>query len=115
MAANLRKTTRTRIIPTDHGTHTIHFLGVRGKCHRLQNQVSPSFFVDRYDSAMVEGLLGRMQTELLDRQSWMTYIELATAMAGRIEVFHNQQRQYSSSDVLTPTECEILKINQPQR
>jgi putative transposase len=69
---------------------------------------------DRYDNAMIEAFCGRMQTGLLDRQSWMTYIEVTTAMAEYIEVFNNQQHRHSSLNMLTPTEYEMLKINQPQ-
>ncbi len=43
-----------------------------------------------------------MQIELLNRQSWMTYVELATAMADYIVNFFNPTRRHSSLDYLTP-------------
>lgn len=33
-----------------------------------------------YDNAMVESFWGRLQVELLNRQTWKTRIELATAI-----------------------------------
>ena len=36
---------------------------------------------DCYDNAPMESFWGSMQIELLNRKKWMTYVELATAMA----------------------------------
>ena len=49
-----------------------------------------------------------MQIELLDRKKWMTYVELATAMADYIENFYNPRRRHSSLGYLTPDEFEAL-------
>lgn len=38
---------------------------------------------------MIESFWGRMQTELLNRKSWTTVVELSIAMADYIENFHN--------------------------
>jgi len=59
-----------------------------------------------YDNAVVESFWGRMQVELLNRQTWKTRIELATAIHDYIETFHNTRRRHSSLDMLTPTEYE---------
>jgi transposase InsO family protein len=59
-----------------------------------------------YDNAMVESFWGRLQVELLNRQSWKTRIELASAIHDYIELFHNTRRRHSSLGMLTPTEYE---------
>jgi putative transposase len=64
-----------------------------------------------YDNAMVESFSGRTQVELLNRQSWKTRIELATAIHDYIEMFHNTRRRHSSLNMLTPTEYEQLHLN----
>jgi putative transposase len=38
---------------------------------------------DCYDNSPMESFWGSMQIELLNRHKWMTYVELATAMAVR--------------------------------
>ena len=49
-----------------------------------------------------------MQIESLNRQKWMTYVELATAMADYIVNFYNPARRHSSLNYLTPDEFELL-------
>lgn len=59
-----------------------------------------------YDNAMVESFWGRMQVELLNRKTWKTRVELATAIHDYIELFHNTRRRHSALNMLTPTEYE---------
>jgi transposase InsO family protein len=59
-----------------------------------------------YDNAVVEAFWGRMQVELLDRKSWKTRIELASAIHDYIELFHNTRRRHSALGMLTPAEYE---------
>ena len=59
-----------------------------------------------YDNAVVEAFWGRMQVELLNRKSWKTRIELASAIHDYIELFHNSRRRHSALDMLTPAEYE---------
>ncbi len=47
-----------------------------------------------------------MQVELLDRQRWLTRIELANAIFEYLEIFHNRQRRHTALDMLTPIEYE---------
>ena len=47
-----------------------------------------------------------MQTELLNRKTWKTRIELASAIHDYIELFHNTRRRHSALGMLTPTEYE---------
>jgi transposase InsO family protein len=61
---------------------------------------------DCYDNAMMEAFWSRMQVELLDRHRWRTRVELANAIFGYLEVFHNRQRRHSSLGMLTPLQFE---------
>jgi putative transposase len=45
-----------------------------------------------------------MQVELLNRKSWKTRIELASAINDYIELFHNTRRRQSALGMVTPTE-----------
>jgi putative transposase len=75
-------------------------------------KISMGTIGDCPDNAMIEAFWGRMQTELLNRKSWFTRIELATAMAEYIDYFHNGKRRHSALGMLTPTEFETLQPNQ---
>jgi transposase InsO family protein len=52
-------------------------------------------------------ILGRMQTELLNRQRWKTHLELADAIFEYLEIFHNRRRRHSALGMLTPIEYEL--------
>jgi putative transposase len=71
---------------------------------------------DCFDNAPMESFWGSMQIELVNRKKWMTYVELATAMADYIVNFYNTRRRHSSLDYLTPNEYEALPSqNAPAR
>ncbi len=59
---------------------------------------------------MMESFWSSMQIELLDRQRWTTRTELANAMFGYIEIFHNRQRRHSQLGYLAPIDYENLTI-----
>jgi hypothetical protein len=59
-----------------------------------------------FDNALMESFWSRVQVEVLDRQSWSTRLELATALFEYLEIFHNRQRRHSSLAMLTPIEYE---------
>ena len=59
-------------------------------------------------------ILGSVQIELLNRQSWKTVVELSTAMADYIETFYNPTRRHSSLAYLTPNEFEELHLKKAQ-
>ena len=67
---------------------------------------------DCYDNAPMESFWGSMQIELLNRQRWLTIVELSDAMADYIENFYNSARRHSSIDYLTPNECDDLQLTQ---
>lgn len=62
------------------------------------------------DNAMIESFWGRMQGELLNRKTWKTRIELATAIHDYIEHWHNTRRRHSALGMRTPTEYETLHM-----
>ena len=69
---------------------------------------------DCYDNAPMESFWGSMQIELLNRQRWVTVVELSAAMADYIENFYNPARRHSSLGYLTPDEFEDLQLTQTQ-
>lgn len=59
-----------------------------------------------FDNAMVESFFGSMQIELLDRRTWTTRAELASAIFEWIEGFYNPTRRHSALDYLSPIDYE---------
>ena len=66
-----------------------------------------------YDNALMESFWGSMQLELLDRRSWSTRSELATAMFEWIEAFYNRARRHSALGYLSPADYEQLHATAP--
>lgn len=65
---------------------------------------------DCYDNSMIEAFWSRMQVELLDRKKWNTRLELANAMFGYLEIWHNRKRRHGQLGWLTPIEFERNRI-----
>jgi putative transposase len=113
MASSSRATTRATVIHSDHGsqftswafTENVRRYGLLGSMGTVG---------DCYDNAPMESFWGSMQIELLNRQRWMTIVELTSAMADYIENFYNPQRRHSSLNYLTPDEFEALQLTQTQ-
>lgn len=61
-----------------------------------------------FDNALMESFWSRVQVEFLDRQTWSTRLELATALFEYLEIFHNRQRHHSALGMLTPNEFETV-------
>ena len=61
---------------------------------------------DALDNAMAESFLVSLQTELLDRQTWATREELATAVFDYVEAFYNPRRRHSALGYLSPNDHE---------
>ena len=59
-----------------------------------------------YDNAMMESFFGTLQLELLDRRSWTTRGELASAIFEWIEGWYNPRRRHSSIRDLSPVDYE---------
>ncbi len=62
----------------------------------------------------MESFWGSMQIELLNRKKWMTYVELATAMADYIVNFYNPVRRHSSLGYFTPDQFEAVPSDNNQ-
>jgi putative transposase len=59
---------------------------------------------DAFDNAVIESWHATLQTELLDRFSWVSRRQLMTSLFHFIEVFYNRQRLHSSLGYVTPVE-----------
>ena len=108
MAANSRETSSNTILHSDQGSQiTSWSFSQNLKHHELLGSMGT--VGDCFDNAPMESFWGTMQIELLNRKTWMTYVELATAMADYIVNF-------SSLGYLTPDEFEALPSpNNPAR
>lgn len=63
---------------------------------------------DAYDNAVAESFFATLQTELLDRRSWATRRQLATAIFDYVEGFYNPRRRHSTLGYLSPTDYEAV-------
>jgi len=79
-----------------HGLRTAGLLGSMG---RVASSV---------DNALVESFWSTMQRELLDRRTWPSRVELATAMFEWIEGWYNPRRRHSALGYLSPAKFEAL-------
>ncbi len=61
-----------------------------------------------YDNAMMESFFSTLQRELLDRRSWTTRRELASAIFEWIEAWYNPRRRHTSIGYLSPVDYERL-------
>ena len=59
-----------------------------------------------FDNAMIESFFGSLQIELLDRRTWNTRAELASAIFDYIEAFYNPVRRHSALDYRSPIDYE---------
>ncbi|HUC36359.1 MAG TPA: IS3 family transposase, partial [Acidimicrobiales bacterium] len=93
MAASSRATSSSTIIHSDHGSQFTSWSFTRNvKHHELLGSMGT--IGDCFDNAPMESFWGTMQIELLNRKkTWMTYVELATAMADYIVNFYNPLRR----------------------
>ena len=113
MAGQSRVTSPFTIIHSDHGsqftswafTENVRRYGLLGSMGTIG---------DCYDNAPMESFWGSMQIELLNRQRWITNVQLSLAIADYIENFYNPQRRHSSLSYLTPIEYENLHLTQTQ-
>ena len=58
------------------------------------------------DNSMMESFFGTLQRELLDRRSWTTRAELASAIFEWIEGWYNPRRLHTSIGDLSPVVYE---------
>ena len=62
------------------------------------------------DNALIESFWSTMQRELLDRTTWHSRAQLASAMFEWIEGFYNPRRRHTGLGDLSPADYEALHI-----
>ena len=77
--------------------HRLRTAGLLGSMGRVASAV---------DNSMMESFFGTLQLELLDRRSWTTRAELASAIFEWIEGWYNPRRRHTSIGDLSPVEYE---------
>ena len=68
---------------------------------------------DCFDNAVAESFFATLECELLDRRSWPTRRELATAVFDFIEAFYNLRRRHSTLGYLSPADYEASTSPRP--
>lgn len=61
---------------------------------------------DALDNAVAESFFATLQTELLDRNTWLTRRSLSSAIFDYIEGFYNRRRRHSALGYMSPMEYE---------
>lgn len=61
-----------------------------------------------YDNAMMESFFSTLQRELLDRRTWATRKELASAIFEWIEAWYNPRRRHTAIGMHSPVDYERL-------
>ena len=79
--------------------HRLRQAGLLGSMGRVASSV---------DNALIESFWSTMQRELLNRTSWDSRTQLASAMFEWIEGFYNPRRRHTSLGNLSPAEYEAL-------
>lgn len=79
--------------------HRLRQAGLLGSMGRVASSV---------DNALIESFWSTMQRELLDRASWGSKTELASAIFEWIEGFYNPRRRHTALGNLSPAEFEAL-------
>ncbi len=79
--------------------HRLRQAGLLGSMGRVASSV---------DNALIESFWSTMQCELLDRTTWDSRTQLASAMFEWIEGFYNPRRRHSSLDYPSPADYETL-------
>jgi transposase InsO family protein len=77
--------------------HRLRTAGLLGSMGRVASAV---------DNSMMESFFGTLQLELLDRRSWTTRAELASAIFEWIEGWYNPRRRHTSIGDLSPVDYE---------
>ena len=61
---------------------------------------------DCFDNGLAESFFATLQTELLDRHTWVTREQLANAVFAYLEAFYNPRRRHSALGYLSPADYE---------
>jgi putative transposase len=103
--ARWRRSPERTVVHSDRGSqytswafgHRLRAAGLLGSMGRVASAV---------DNAMMESFFGSMQLELLDRRTWTTRAELASAIFEWIEGWYNPSRRHTALDDLSPADYE---------
>jgi putative transposase len=95
------------VVHADRGTqytswifgHRLRSAGLLGSMGRVASSV---------DNALIESFWSTMQRELLDRRSWASREELASAIFEWIEGWYNPRRRHTSIGNMSPHDFETL-------
>jgi transposase InsO family protein len=60
---------------------------------------------------VAESFFATVKTELIDRRSWASVVQVRRAVFDFIEIFYNRQRLHSSLGFLTPAEYEATMVH----
>jgi putative transposase len=100
-----RPETGQTVAHSDHGSqYTSWAFGQRLRTAGLLGSMGT--IGDCFDNSMVESFFGTLQLELLDRQTWATRQELASAIFEYIEAWYNPHRRHSTIGMLSPVQFE---------
>ena len=93
-----------------HADHGVQFISWAFTTKIREAGLTPSFgsIGDGLDNAMMESFWSTMQRELLDRRTWASREELASAIFEWIEGFYNPLRRHSGLGYRSPNEFEDL-------
>jgi putative transposase len=107
MARWQRRPAPGTIVHADRGTqytswlfgHRLRTAGLLGSMGRVASSV---------DNALIESFWSTLQRELLDRRSWTSRTELASAIFEWIEAWYNPRRRHTSIGNVSPAAFEAL-------
>jgi hypothetical protein len=78
-----------------------HELGAQVTGHRPAHDTG-----DAFDNALAESFFASLESELIDRTSWVTQAQARAAVFEYIEVFYDRQGRHSALGYLSPEEFE---------
>ena len=79
--------------------HRLREAGLLGSMGKVASSV---------DNALIESFWSSTQAELLDRQSWTSRVQLASAPFEWIDGWYNPERRHSSLGMVSPAHFEQL-------
>jgi putative transposase len=63
-----------------------------------------------YDNAVAESFFGRLKSEWVNHQRYLSRSEAIQSLFYYIEIFYNRKRRHSSIDYVTPQEYEAFPL-----
>ena len=69
---------------------------------------------DAYDNAVAQTFFATLKKEVVSGRSWMSRLELHSAVLEYIDAFYNRQRRHSGLEMLSPVAYQQLRLSAPQ-